>query len=170
MSSDFLDEIEVLKSIYDDCVHVEVVKSSESGLSSVLYTDPAGHFLVYVDVPPDYPNSSPVIDVSCHPKLSTMKTEALKATRVICDELQGSVCMFNIIESIRENFTMPSQTSAVIDEDILDVAEIISESIASSQSIKHNLKVIHGPVTTESKRVVHHDCDDDGETAAGTRL
>lgn len=151
MDGEFLDEIEVLKSIYDECVVIEIVEKSESGLSNVVYRDPAGLFLVYADIPTDYPLSPPSIDISCHSKLIVVKQEALRATRDICQELKGSVCIFNIIESIRENFAKATPSSNKAVDDTPDPIELNPVSNLISQVSSHNLHIIHGPVTTESK-------------------
>lgn len=216
---EFLEEIEVLKSIYDD--RISINESASDKTTQIAYRHDSELFTLFIDVPERYPADSPVVTISTTNQAVAQKTSAMDDVDHIIKEAEGNVVIFSIIEAVREHFSGLGITEQSIckDETVLMTEEADrreTDTIKCSTHFDIELEVFHGPTITEQKSsfqshfaivhsmdevyrfrdlvyedkkfarathnifayrftcpktgIVHHDCDDDGETAAGSRL
>jgi hypothetical protein len=217
----FLEEIEVLKSIYDDQITITNVCTDRDVMGNLTYSDPRGVFTLYADILANYPNTSPMVSISCSDRhIAIKKCAANELEKLLYDSI-GNVILFSVIEAIKERFADAITDNDTTRTSLLQTRDAENVINNKSSSIHFNiarsvLNVRHGPVRTEQKSsfqshfsivhsmedvhlfrdivcddkkvsrathnifayrftcpssgVVYHDHDDDGETAAGSRL
>eukprot|EP01039_Chlorochromonas_danica_P010991 gene10992-12238_t len=171
---EFLEEIEVLQSIYEDRIRVKNLAEAEEIIGQVIYTSEGEIFTIFVDVPYGYPALSPHVSVSTSQRLSLLRDQASTTIESILREMVGNVVLFSVFEAVREVFEKTEIIQYPSTEDtILSLSELCVESNPlgevssqtelsssfshrglSSSNNNHNhkqLEVFHGPVTMESK-------------------
>lgn len=169
---EFLEEVEVLQSIYEDRIRVKNLTDAEEIIGQVIYTSEGEIFTIFVDVPYGYPALSPHVSVSTSQRLSLLRDQAHTAIESILREMVGSVVLFSVFEAVREVFeneiqfpstedTIRSSSELCVESNPLgeesSLFQFSSSSPShcglSSSSTNNNklLEVFHGPVTIESK-------------------
>lgn len=217
------DEIDVLKSIYQEKITHD---HQEDGTFRIMYSDNVIGYFVLFDIPPAYPDCSvSYFDIKFDDKsINKTKITIIKEITDMIEGSAGDVILFNAIERIRELTESSEEIQLSLQKAQNNEAEDVeneNDTQPSSDELSilltdSNIKVIHGPITTETKSsfqshfaevhsmedvrifrqivlsdkkvarathnifayrftcpktgILYHDNDDDGESAAGSRV
>lgn len=167
MSEEFLEELEVLRSIYADALTVENLENSSQ--ARLTYRD-EGLFAATFIVPVNYPAQIPVCSICFDTKVTQVRKAAIKA---VVEEVislgQHQVVLYDAIEKIRdlliEDDPNPPKKDEELEEGVREEEEedgvsplnpnesTIRDITASPPSllVVPSIDVIHGPVTIENQ-------------------
>ena len=154
MLDEFQDELDVLSSIYAECIIVELGCGGKD--HKVTYRDPDGEFVATFHVPAEYPvQGHPTVDLDFKNRIGEKhKNYLVSELRNLMGSMEGEVVLFAAVERLKELVTDPTvETIADIPQDNYDcdVPYTFQGDISSHTSTPSTLTVIHGPLSMEQK-------------------
>ena len=169
MSSEFSDEIEALKSIYEEQIHIQTVDPTKAE-AIVTYVDCEYHCTLEFRVPIGYPEQArPTFTVSFESRMvEETKNHIMTELRQLLTESGGDVILFPMIERLKEllsEIICNLESALVLDGDVeenidnISLSEEVPTATAGTGSSNTGINntvvpivsVIHGPITIETK-------------------